>query len=56
MFWIVNVFTIVPVEKSTEPKSVLSVVEGVASPSIIETEFPWMLISWTVPVPWIAKS
>ena len=56
VFWMVNTRVIVPLEVATEPKSVQSVVEGVASPSVIETEFPWTFISGPVPIPWIAKS
>ena len=38
------------------PKSVSSVREGVASPSVMETAFPFTSISGaTVPVPWMLK-
>ena len=41
----VNVLSTVPPAVAVEPKSVQSAVVGVASPSVIEVEFPWTSIS-----------
>ena len=45
VFWIVKVRVTVPAAMSMLPKSVKSAVEGVVSPSTIETALPTRLIS-----------